>query len=151
MYYTMVSIDCGQNGAMAIWEEERVKEIKGWSFDRNQTLSQNICDVVDSVELIIRHHRPVIVVERPGRQMHIQWVMYNDIRQIAESFKVEFAGYVPTAIKKEVTGNGRAGKGEMEDHVYGSIYVVDLDWNEINEHKVDAVGIGICHLNKRSN
>ncbi|GAH33337.1 unnamed protein product [marine sediment metagenome] len=151
MNYTMVSIDGGQNGAMALWEDVLVKEVKGWSFNPKRTLSENICDIVDSVRLIIQHHRPIIVMERPGRQMHIQWVMYSDIRQVAQQFRCGFYGYVPPTIKKQVTGNGHAGKPEMKTHVWSSGLIIDVEQRKVmldDEHKVDAVAVGICHMRK---
>jgi len=151
MNYTMVSIDCGKEGAMTLWEDVFAREIIDWSFDNGKTLSQNICDIVYKVERIVRYHRPIIVMERPGRQMHIQWVMYSDIRYVANRFRCGFHFYMPTAIKKRVTGNGRASKSEMKRDVWSSGLIVDVNSREKmldNEHKVDSMAIGICHIRK---
>lgn len=74
----------------------------------------------------------------PALQVAIQ-----TIRSWCREHKIMFYEYAPTAIKRGVTGNGRATKDEVARVIY-------LQFPEISpglpSHVTDAIGVGICHL-----
>ncbi len=146
MKMKMISIDLGKEGAFALWENGSCHKIQSWSFLPNRFLWEDFKEVIDSLENLVMDLKKghlTIVVEKPSRNMTIQWALYTDVRRVAKVNKLDFVEYMPTMIKKIVTGNGKASKDEIRKAVCDS----GLCKSELsNEHEADAVAAGICLL-----
>ena len=93
----------------------------------------------------IAENRPTVCVEKPARTLPVQWILYSDLKFVADRYKVPFFTLQPTEIKKKVTGNGRATKEDMISTVSQSSLVaegVKVD----SEHIADAIACGIAHI-----
>ena len=67
------------------------------------------------------------------------------IKSIAGALKLPIYAYSPSTVKKRLTGNGRCKKPEIIEAV---AKIVGRDFSLVNNHEVDAIAVGICHLNK---
>lgn len=147
----MISLDLGKSFGLAIWNDGKCCSSHTLLIDDKYAIPHLYKIHREIEEILVRHH-PILVLEKPGRSLAFQWVQYTDIDWLAYRQHCKLYRYVTTAIKKEVTGFGRAGKDVMEEAVTGersSEYCVP-GLVLSNEHEVDAVACGICHLMKTS-
>jgi len=147
--YELISIDLGMNFAIAFWREGVCEEVL-----ENNLEDMLHCDGLTRILQIIRkavgESRPEIACERPSRSMPVQWIQYSDIRALADMYKVGFFGYVPPTIKKSVSGNGRASKGEIRESVRNANVCKDsLSIEDMSEHEVDAIACGMCYYKNK--
>ena len=56
--------------------------------------------------------------------------------------------YSPTAVKKAVTGNGRASK-QLVAEMLSEFIDVDVEGDMLGEDITDAIGVGLTHLHKQ--
>lgn len=148
MKIDIISIDLGRSGAFALWSNSVCRSVIGWSFLSNRPLWQEFKGVIDIFETLIMNDRAIVVIEKPSRNMAIQWVLYNDIRFVSGKNRLEFVSYMPTEIKKTVTGYGRSDKDEVLRCVRES-EAVNLEI--FSDHESDAIAVGLCYLMRNEN
>lgn len=148
----IISLDLGKGGGRAYWKAAKKKkyipyDIEGWDIGKYDFSSEGLYAIVMSVYNYVKESRPIIIVEKPGRHLPYQWILYSDVKEIANQFKVPYFEYHPMTIKKIVTGNGKAGKEEIQK-VLGEL-IPELSGFELaTEHMWDSVATGACHLKK---
>ena len=62
---------------------------------------------------------------------------------------IDAAGLYPTQIKKAVSGNGKATKGEIRTAVLDQVEIPlkeDVNARRITNHEMDAIGIALCAM-----
>jgi crossover junction endodeoxyribonuclease RuvC len=80
----------------------------------------------------------------PGARSALQLAQARGvILAVLASAGVEVAEYTPTAVKKSVTGNGRAGKEQVRSMVCRLVGIEDSG----QAHDIsDAIAVALCHL-----
>jgi hypothetical protein len=146
----MISLDLGKGGAAAYWDfslpiKKSCYHVYGWDLGDFYLTSKGLYDVVSRIEDFLKERRGDISVEKPGRHLPYQWVLYTDIKSLANKYKVGYHEYHPITIKKIVTGSGRSEKSEIQKVLKDLLTLKDSDFNE---HMHDAVATGVCHLKK---
>ena len=146
----MVSLDLGKNGGIAYWDfslplKESCYHVFGWNLGDFYLTSKGLYEIAIHVEDFLKEKRGDIIVEKPGRHLPYQWVLYTDIKSLAVKYKVGYYEYHPMTIKKIVTGNGKAGKEEIQEVLKGNLIIPDIEYTE---HTYDAISTGYCHLKK---
>lgn len=139
----LVSIDLGKDGAVAIWEKGKVIDVIPWQFDDGKYECENVLATIQ----LLKHTIPKgckCAVEKPGRRLHIQWMLFLDLRYVCDEQESELFPYSPPQIKKAAAGYGRADKDDMEKAAVKS-KVCSKSLLK-NEHCVDCVCIGLTHI-----
>jgi len=140
----MISIDLGKEISMALWSDKKCQGIVNYSFSPKLFIWENLRDFIYTLDRLIDKYRP-IVVERPSRDLYIQWAEFTDIRELALRKKLDIYSYVTSQIKKYVVGKGRASKDEVKEAVISSGFL-SSSVHAVTEHDYDSISVGICHI-----
>jgi len=145
--FDLISVDLGKTTAIACWRKERCVEVQCFLFE-GAFITEDLSFVFNRLNDLISSNRPSVAVERPARTMPHQWILFSDLRSLAENYMIGFKGYMPQEIKKTVTDNGRADKDAMRKAVVEASVYDGGDVRNLNEHEIDAVACGICHIRR---
>ena len=143
----LISVDLGKTGAIAYWEKGKCYRVAQWKIGKKELNVEHLSNVVKIFQEAIGENKPIVVVERPSMRLPYQWILYSDLRYLAKINKCEFYAYMPTTIKKEVTGSGKADKEDMKKALLKN----DILSNGVlpnGEHEIDSILAGWCYLRK---
>jgi len=150
----VLGIDPGSHftgyGFIEVLEQgERLIECDVIALDSEQNHQLRLKSVYERLCLLNQKHRPALcAVEMPVYGKNPQSMLKLGRIQAAAmlaalSLEIPVVEYTPKQVKKAVTGNGNASKGQVEFMVR-SLLAIDDDV-KLRHDAFDALAVGLCH------